>query len=194
MYGAKAFLIFLGFLMVASVFLVGVFDLWKHRHRQKERLGVGGIVLTAFLLLWVFLISSGYIRKAHFHYELWRLSASDVTSIQIGRHDFEDQQTIEDLVGALCRNRWFEVNHGGWGDSVPMILRKHSGEAIIIDVALYFREPAAIIGPANPQGLGYSGAQAFAPEVPRAQERHGVKLPDCDTAHRKPCTQEQLDP
>ena len=88
MYGAKAFLIFLGFLIVASAFLVGVFDLWKHSHRQKERLGLGGIVLTAFLLLWVFLISSGYIRKVHFHYELWRLSASDVTSIQIGRHDF----------------------------------------------------------------------------------------------------------
>lgn len=71
---------------------------------------------------------------------------------------------------------------------------EHSGEAIVIDVALYFREQAAIIGPANPQGLGYSGTQAFGPEVPRALERHGVKLPDCDTAHRKPCMQEQLDP
>ena len=75
-----------------------------------------------------------------------------------------------------------------------MILRRHSGEAIVIDVALYFREPAAIIGPANPQGLAYSGTQAFAPEVPRALERNGLKLPDCDTAHRKSCTPEQLNP
>jgi hypothetical protein len=192
MYGAKAFLIFLGFLIVASAFLFGVFELWKHRH--KEPLGVKEIGLMAFVLLWVTLGSSSYIRKAHFHYELWRLNASDVTSIQIGRHDFRDQQAIEDIVGALRRSRWFEVNHGGWGDSVPMILWKHSGEAMVIDVALYFREPAAIIGPANPQGLGYSGSQAFAPELPRALERYGIKLPDCDTAHKRPCTAEQLNP
>jgi hypothetical protein len=192
MYGAKAFLIFLGVLTVASAFLLGVFELWKER--RKERLGVRRISLTAFVLLWVFLISSVYIRKAHFHYELWKLNASDVTSIQIGRHDFRDQQTIEEIVGALRRNRWFEVNHGGWGTSVPMILRKHSGEVMGIDVALYFREPAAIIGPATPQGLGHSASQAFAPDLPRALERHGVKLPDCDTSSKKPCTEEQLNP
>lgn len=192
MYGANAFLIFLGVLTVASAFLLGVFELWKEE--RKERLGVRRIGLTAFVLLWVFLISSVYIRKAHFHYELWKLNASDVTSIQIGRHDFRDQQTIEDIVGALRRNRWFEVNHGGWRTSVPMILRKHSGEAMGIDVALYFREPAAIIGPATPQGLGHSASQAFAPDLPRALERHGVKLPDCDTSSKKPCTEEQLNP
>ena len=192
MYGAKAFLIFLGVLTVASAFLLGVFELWKDG--KKGRFGLRGAGLTAFVFLWVSLISSVYIRKAHFHYELWRPSASDVTSIQIGRHDFRDQQTIEDIVGALRRNRWFEVNHGGWGDSVPMTLRMHSDKAMAIDVALYFREPAAIIGPATPKGLGFSASQAFAPELPRALERHGVKLPDCDTPHEKPCTPELLNP
>jgi hypothetical protein len=193
MYGIKAFLVFLGFAIVASGCLFGVFELWKHR--RKERLGVrDATLITTFVLLWVFLVSSAYVRKALFHYELWRLNAAQVYSIRIGRHDFRDRDTIADIVGALRHNRWFEVNHRGWGDSIPMILGERSGDEITIDVALYFREPGAIIGPANRQGLDYSRAQEFAPGLPEVLERHGVRLPDCDTAYQRPCRPEQLNP
>jgi hypothetical protein len=70
------------------------------------------ISITTFLVLWFSLILNIYVRKARFHYHLRQLSTSDVYSIQIGRHDFRDRQTMEELVGALQRSRWFEVNHG----------------------------------------------------------------------------------
>jgi hypothetical protein len=193
MYGPKIYLILMGFIIVASISIAAAFALWRERGRGRSialRSALG--VLVA--LLAVALISPGYIRKGLFHYELWKLRPADVYSIQIGHHNFRDRQTINDIVGALQRNRWFEVNHGGWGDSVPLTLRRHSGTAMRIDVALYFQEPGAIIGPANRQGLDYSVTQEFAPDLPRALEKHGVKLPDCDTAHKKPCTAEQLNP
>jgi len=189
MYGVKALLIFLGFMTVASFFFVAAILLWREWLRNKTSLR-GTLFLTLFWLLWFSLISSVYIRKALFYRRLSGLNALDVYSIQIGHHDFTDQPAIDDIVGALRHYRWFEVNHGGWGDSIPMTLRRHSREPMNISVALYFREPAAIVGPN--QGLAVS--PAFAPELPQALERHGVKLPDCDTAYRRPCTAEQLNP
>lgn len=193
MYGIKALLMFIGALGVGTLFLGALVAEWRYALRFKggKRRLIG---ITVFVLLWASMLASVYIRKAHFHYMLWKLDASDVYSVQIGRHDFRDRATIEDLVAALRRNRWFEVNHGGWGDSIPLIVRRRSGDYIALDVAIYFREPGAIIGPANAQGLGYSATQAFAPDLPSALEKHAVRLPDCDTPHGRPCTPDKLNP
>ena len=189
MYGVKALLIFLGFMAVASIFFVAAVLLWRDRLRERTSIR-DPLFLTLFWLLWFSLVSSSYIRRALFYSQLSHLNASDVSSIQIGHHDFTDQPTIGDIVAALRHYRWFEINHGGWGDSIPMTLRRRSGQEMRVFVALYFREPAAIVGPY--QGLAVS--PAFAPELPQALERHGVKLPACDTPHRKPCTAGQLNP
>ena len=189
MYGVKALLIFLGFMTGAAIFFGAAILLWREKLRGRTSLGPP-LFVTLFVSLWFSLISSVYIRKALFYNELSKLNASDVYSIHVGHHDFTDQPAIDDIVSALRHYRWFEVNHGGWGDSIPMTLRRHSREPMNISVALYFREPAAIVGPN--QGLAVS--PAFAPELPQALERHGVKLPDCDTAYRRPCTAEQLNP
>lgn len=193
MYGIKAFLIFLGFFTVAAFLALAVVRECRHILRS------GGsktkpIVMMLFVVLWISMITSSYVTKAHFHYVLWKLDPSDVYSIQIGKHDFRDRASIDALVAAIRHNRWFEVNHGGWGGSIPMVLRRRAGDAVVLDVALYFREPGAIIGPANPHGLGSSGTQAFAPELPSVLERFAVKLPDCDTPHGRPCTAAQLLP
>lgn len=193
MYGIKAFLLFIGALGVVTIFIGALVAEWHHALRFKaKKLKLVGI--TLFVLLWASMMASVYTRKAHFHYELWKLDSSDVYSIQIGKHDFRDRATIDDLVAALRHNRWFEVNHGGWGDSVPLIVKRRSGNPVVLDVAVYFREPGAIIGPANGQGLHYSSTQAFAPELPRALEKYAVKLPDCDTPHGRPCTPDKLNP
>ncbi|HEV3308522.1 MAG TPA: hypothetical protein VGZ91_18915 [Candidatus Sulfotelmatobacter sp.] len=193
MYGIKALLIFIGFAFVASVFLSALVGEWKGRTQ-----GHGGLLrligITAFILLWFLGMSSVYVRKAFFLYELSTLNATEVYSVQIGRHDFRDYTTIEELTGALRHSRWFEVNHGGWGTSIPLTVRRRSKADLVIDVALYFREPAAIVGPANTQGLGYSTTCVFAPELLQVLERHAVMLPDCDSAHHLPCTAEQLNP
>lgn len=196
MYGIKAFLIGIGAFGVVTIFLAALVAEWRYALRFKVRKASKArlIGITILVLLWASGIAYVYVRKAQFHYLLWKLDASDVYSIQIGKHDFRDRTTIDDLVTALHHSRWFEVNHGGWGDSIPLIVRRRSGNPVVLDVAIYFREPGAIIGPANGQGLHYSATQAFAPELRRALEKHDVKLPDCDTPHGRPCTPEKLNP
>jgi hypothetical protein len=193
MYGIKSIVVFVVFLFVSVLFLGAVYDSWKDRHKtNKDWLSLIG--LTALVLLWVLGISSVYLRKARFLHELSTLNAADVYSIQIGRHDFRDHASIGEVIAALRHSRWFEVNHGGWGNSIPLTVRRHSGTDLKIDVALYFREPAAIVGPATPQGLGYSPTQLFVSDLPQVLERHDVKLPNCDSAHGRPCTPDQLNP
>ena len=103
MYGVKAYLIFAMFALCASILLGATFLAWKNR---RENSGLPGLVaLTAFVLLWFCLFSRGYVQKARFHFRLSRLDAADVYSIKIGRHDFRDSGTIQEVVGALQRSR-----------------------------------------------------------------------------------------
>jgi hypothetical protein len=193
MYGVRAVLILAGFLVVAAFLFGGIIAAWKTKPKgQRADLKLIGV--TTFLVLWFCLISMHYVGKLRFHNELRQLQALDVYSVQIGKHDFRDRTAIEEIVGALRQSRWFEVNHGGWGDSIPLRVRRNSGRDIVIDVAKYFREPGAIIGRTNPQGLGYSTTQAFAPELARVLDKYGVALPDCDTPRGRPCSAEQLNP
>lgn len=196
MYGIKAVLIFAGFLVCAAFLLAGTVALWKERSGRtgKQQGTIKAVGITVFVALWFTLISKHFIGDWRFEFMLRHLRASDVDSIEIGRHDFRDRQVIEDLVNSVRGSRWFEVNHGGYGDSIPLRLHFKSGSDVVLDVAKFFREPGAIVGPANPRGLGHSASEAISTDLPRVLERYDVALPDCDTAHDKPCTAAQLKP
>lgn len=193
MHGIKAYLLPAAFLFVAALFLRGLVGDWTSKMRRRGRL-LQLIGITAFILLWFFLGISTFVREALFLHELAGLKAAEVYEIKIGRHDFKDRATIEDVVNALRDSRWFQVNHGGWGDSIPLTVSMRSGPDLVIDVALYFREPAAVVGPARRRGLGYSPTVIFVPNLPGALKNHGVRLPNCDSAHGRLCTAAQLDP
>ena len=193
MRGGWAVLILVGFLVIAGILFSGIVAGW--RAKPKGQLSYAKLIgITAFLALWFVLISMPYANGVRFHYQLRQLQASGIYSVQIGRHDSRDRAAIEEIVGALRQSHWFEVNHGGWGDSIPLTLRRNSGRDIVIDVAKYFMKRGAIIGPSNPQGLGHSPTQGFAPELPRVLGKYGVTLPDCDTPHGRSCSAEQLNP
>jgi hypothetical protein len=192
-YVARAFLIVAMFVLVAGVFLFAAWGLWRKSGTPQasffRRMGY-----SAFILVWIFMMCSVFYRKARVLYQLERLNAQDISDVKIGKHDFRDPETVREVGDALKHGRWFEVNHGGWGESISLTLQKRSGGAIVLNVATYFREPAAIISPANRQGLSYSQTQAIAPELPQVLEKHGVRLPTSDTLHDKPCTPDQLNP
>lgn len=193
MYGAKAALLGLMFVICAGFVLSGITQLWKLKDKAGASL-LWRLGITAFFLLWFSLMCSHYYRKAQFLQELRSLSAAEVGAVRIGRHEFKDPETIRRIVGALGGSKWFEVNHGGWGDSIQLTLEKRSGAKITLDVAQYFREPAAIVGPSNPKGLSYSPTEAISFDLPKILQNIGVILPNCDTPHGRPCTPEQSNP
>jgi hypothetical protein len=194
MHGISALFIFIFFLVCACALFLGLYVEWKTAGTRRRTLGLIG--LTVFVLLWFSFIGSLYAQKAYFHYKLWKLRASDVYSIRIGKHDFTDQRTLGEIVGALHHSRWFEVNHGGWGDSIPLTIQMRSGSNMTLEVALYFQEKGAIIGPEHGHGRVQLATMGFAiaPELPHVLMNYGVNLPDCDTAHGRRCTAEQLNP
>jgi hypothetical protein len=193
MHGISAFLIFIGFLLVAAALAYTIWSLWKNR--RTEQISFSKLVfVTLFVGLWFSAISLTYVRKVNSLSKLRNLSPSATYSVQIGRHEFKDAQSIEAILQALERTQWFEVNHGGWGDSVRLTIKRRDGNDLVLEVAQYFRERGAIVRITNPRGQGLGTGELFSPELPDVLERLGVRLPQCDTPRGKPCTTDQLNP
>ncbi len=192
MHGGWAVLIFVGFLVIAGILFSGIVAGW--RAKPKGQLSYAKLIgITAFLALWFGLISMHYVNGVRFHYQLRQLQASGIYSVQIGRHDFRDRAAIEEIVGALRQSRWFEVNHGGWGDSIPLT-EKEFGTRHRDRRREVLHETRSNHWAEQPTGLGHSPTQGFAPELPRVLGKYGVTLPDCDTPHGRSCSAEQLNP
>ncbi len=117
MYGTQAVLILVGFLAVAVLLFGGIVAEWKAKPKG-QRAGLKLIGVTVFLVSWFCMIFTHYVNEVQFHYQLRHLQASGIYSVQIGKHDFRDRAAIQEIVGAVRQSRWFEANHGGWGDSV----------------------------------------------------------------------------
>ena len=190
MHGPIAFLPAIGFIGVAVILLVAIAKEWESPSRESTYLRRAG--LTLFVLLWAAAMCLTIYTRARFLYQLHSLKPEEIDSIEIGKHTFADRETVKSVVGALRKSEWFEANHGGWGDSIHLTLRKHSGDEVVLDLALYFRERAAIVRPAPRPGTSYVVTDAISIPLLEVLEQVGVRLPDCDTGHGRPCTAEQL--
>jgi len=193
MRGLSAFLILALFLGVAIIFFIAIYFLWKETRQNKvSKLKAAGF--SAFVALWFVLIASGYVERAQFHHALHQLKTSDVQSIRIGKHEFRDRAAIEEIAGTLRQSRWFEVNHGGWGDAIPLVITSNLGQTTIVMVARYFREQGAVVARSDSRDELDLKTVEFSPELPKVLEKYGIALPDCDTPHGRRCSESQLNP
>ena len=193
MHGLSALLILALFVGVAIIFFVAIYFLWKDTAQNKVS-KLKALGFSAFVALWFVLIARGYVERALFHHALHELKTSDVQSIRIGKHEFRERAPIEEIASTLRQSRWFEVNHGGWGDAIPLVMTSNSGKTTIVMVAKYFREQGAVVARSELQDELDLRTVEFSPELPKALEKYGVALPDCDTPHGRPCSQSQLNP
>ncbi len=153
-------LIFAGFLVIAGILFSGIVAAW--RAKPKGQLSYAKLIgITAFLALWFGLISVHYLNGLRFHYQLRQLQASGIYSVQIGRHDSRDRAAIEEIVGALRQSHWFEVNHGGWGDSIPLTLHRVVRQSHNVEVLHACRSHVHLhlnevgVNPVNRSALGF---------------------------------------
>lgn len=166
----------------------------RERQQRAERSQAQAIdvrtVLETLLVTLLFLVMPLSVTYAHIriHYDLWALQPEEVQEIRVGEHHFTDRGSIRDIVSALKSSEWYSVNHGGWGDETPMVLRMASGLEWQMKAGYHFSQHGAVIRRSSePNGRGWALGEVFSGALPDTLDHLGVPLSRCDTVHGHPC-------
>ena len=140
--------------------------------------------LSAWMIIMIFIVYRGL----RIHYDLWPLQPKNVEAVYVGGHQFTDRSSIAQIVSALKASEWYSVNHGGWGDETPIIVKMGSGEEWQMMAGYHFAQHGAVIlRSSGLRGSGLQLGQVFSPALPNVLEQLGAPLSHCDTAHGRPC-------
>ncbi|HET8892074.1 MAG TPA: hypothetical protein VFQ41_24465 [Candidatus Angelobacter sp.] len=140
--------------------------------------------VSAWTIIVIFIVYRGL----RIHYDLWALQPKNVEAVYVGGHQFTDRSSIAQIVNALKASEWYSVNHGGWGDETPIIVKMGSGEEWRMMAGYHFAQHGAVILRSTGRGgNGLQLGQVFSPALPNVLEQLGVPLSHCDTAHGHPC-------
>jgi hypothetical protein len=170
------------FLLVFAVFVSALINDWL-KVAKKKAPATGKLLFgSIFFLLWSFMIIQLFVREMAFHGDLANLRFEALESVEVEGQILSDPNDISEIVNSLNGAQWFEVNHGGWADEVPLVLHFRSGQQRTYHVALYLRhEGAVLISMSNfdsaGKGSGWSNGVAFCPRLPGALAASGVYLP-----------------
>jgi hypothetical protein len=170
------------FLLVFAVFISALINDWL-KVAKKKAPATGKLLFgSIFFLLWSFMIIQLFVREMAFHGDLANLRFEALESVEVEGQILSDPNDISEIVNSLNGAQWFEVNHGGWADEVPLVLHFRSGQQRTYHVALYLRqEGAVLISMSNfdsaGKGSGWSNGVAFCPRLPGALAASGVYLP-----------------
>ena len=170
------------FFLVALVFGTALYREWRDLVRQHRPVTGRVIVVSAFVVLWMLSIFQLFTREALFHQELRQLRPEQVESIQIGNDVLADPNSISAIVGELNHARWFEVNHGGWGEEAGFVIHLNSGKRLTYHVARYLRQPGAVLismsgYDSSGRGMSWNNGVVFCPALPAILTRTGISLP-----------------
>jgi len=187
------FLGFFGFAITAGIHMD-----WRRRHRWPEGFQPSTVPAfkklfqTAAVFLWMSMMMFVVYRNLRIHYDLWALQSKHVEAISVGGHEVTDRSSIAQIVTTLKTSEWYSVNHGGWGDETPIVLKMESGEEWQMRAGYHFTQHGAVVlRSTGPNGRGWQLGQVFSPALPNILEQLGVPLSHCDTAHGHPCRSSQ---
>lgn len=183
MIGFAAWIPKLVFLLVGLVIVAILRDEWKPVLRGRSGLTRNLLIISAFLVVWIALLTQLFVREFLLHHRLRNLRPDSVASIEINGRSLTDRDQIAAITSVLNRPQWFEVNHGGWADTVPLIVHLKSGEAQDYAAGFYLRaEGAVLLSTSSPvHGMKWNGGQVFYPQLPAVLARAGVTLPNCQS-------------
>jgi hypothetical protein len=170
------------FLLVFTVLLTVLLNEWSKVARNKAPVTGRQLFGSIFFLLWSFLIIQLFVREMAFHRSLANLRYEALENIEVEGRTLNDPKGISEIANSLSGAQWFEANHGGWADEIPLVLHFRSGQQRTYHVALYLRqEGAVVISMSNfdraGKGSGWSNGVAFCPRLPAALAASGVHLP-----------------
>lgn len=157
--------------------------------RSRERWWKEGGV-WALLVLLLFLTASylpGVVAGLRGFYFLHTLAPQEVESITVDRQTITDRSVITAISAALHDVRWFSNNHDGWASPVSLRVRLRRGEEKAFMVALYLRQPGAVIrGRIGRPGFYTTYDCGFSAELPDVLTRLNAPLPAAPTTPTGP--------
>jgi hypothetical protein len=162
--------------------------LWPESFQPSSVPALRKLFKLAAVSAWTIIMIFVVYRGLRIHYDLWALQPKNVEAVYVGGHQFTDRSSIAQIVTALKASEWYSVNHGGWGDETPVIVKMGSGEEWQMMAGYHFAQHGAVIlRSGGPGGSGLQLGQVFSPVLPNVLEQLGVPLSYCDTAHGRPC-------
>ncbi|HEV8493967.1 MAG TPA: hypothetical protein VGR76_16935 [Candidatus Angelobacter sp.] len=162
--------------------------LWPESFQPSSVPALRKLFKLAAVSAWTIIMIFVVYRGLRIHYDLWALQPKNVEAVYVGGHQFTDRSSIAQIVTALKASEWYSVNHGGWGDETPVIVKMGSGEEWQMMAGYHFAQHGAVIlRSSGPGGSGLQLGQVFSPVLPNVLEQLGVPLSHCDTAHGRLC-------
>jgi len=163
-------------------------DLWPEGFQPSTASALRKLFRLVAVSAWTIMMILVVYRGLRIHYDLWALQPRNVEAIYVGGHQLTDRSSIAQIVTALKASEWYSVNHGGWGDETPIIVKMGSGEEWQMMAGYHFAQHGAVIlRSSGPGGSGLQLGQVFSPVLPNVLEQLGVPLSHCDSAHGRPC-------
>ena len=182
------FLGFFGFAIVVAGMDRRRRNLWTEALQPRTVPALKKLFIAAAVSAWMIAMIFVVYRGLRIHYDLWTLQPKNVAAIYVGGHQFTDQSSITEIVTALKTSEWYSINHGGWGDETPVIVKMESGEEWQMMAGYHFAQHGAVIlRSSGPGGSGLQLGQVFSPVLPGVLEQLGAPLSHCDSAHGRPC-------
>lgn len=184
--------LFLGFFSLAIVVVLRMDrrrrNLWPAGFQPSTAPALKKLFKLAAVSAWTIIVIFVVYRGLRIHYDLWALQPKNVEAVYVGGHQFTDRTSIAQIVTALKASEWYSVNHGGWGDETPIIVKMGSGEEWRMMAGYHFAQHGAVILRSTGRGgNGLQLGQVFSAALPNVLEQLGVPLSHCDTAHGRPC-------
>jgi hypothetical protein len=200
--GVSAWLPALGFLLIASFFVYPFARAWIAIFLRRSRLSGEQLIASAFLLLWLSLFAQLYVRQFFLHHNLHNLRSDSIASIEVNGRSLTDRNQIAAVTGVLTSPQWFSVNHGGWADTVPLVIHLKSGAVQYYEVGRYLRREGAVVGSTPGPGshpILWSSGYVFYRDLPSVFAHAGFTLPNCQslpsgrycTSCERPCPASQ---
>jgi hypothetical protein len=164
------------------VFGVAVYSGWRDVFRKRRPATSKLVLSSAFVALWMLGFLQLYLREVLVHRELRQLRPEQGGSLEIGGDLITDSNSISAIVQELNQAKWFELNHGGWGEEVRFVVHLKSNEHRTFYVARYLRQPGAVLismsgYDSNGSGMSWSNGVVFCPGLPALLSNSGISLP-----------------
>ena len=169
-------------------FASGVQKGWQQSDRSRTvNTGKERVTSIAIAILIPLALGAACARLS-LHHDLRALHSYDVQEIDVGERRFTDQASIGRIVNSLNSCEWYSVNHGGWGDETPIVVKMNSGEKWQMRAGYdFFHRGAVVLRSSGPNGRGWALGEVFSLALPETLEQLGVPLSRCDTRRGHPC-------